>query len=74
MNARATRKVLVALPSRMIEEIDGCAFVEHRTRSDLIREALRRYIDNFQRTQATTYRPGEGARPQPLAVLPLSET
>ncbi len=45
------RKVLVALPPGLLEQIDFVAQVEHRTRSDLIREALRRYIDAFRRSQ-----------------------
>lgn len=42
------KKVLVALPSAMLIEIDQVATAEHRTRSDLIREALRAYIYAFQ--------------------------
>ncbi|HEY9869590.1 MAG TPA: ribbon-helix-helix domain-containing protein [Candidatus Obscuribacterales bacterium] len=45
------KKVLVALPPGLLEQIDFVAQVEHRTRSDLIREALRRYIENFRRSQ-----------------------
>lgn len=45
------KKVLVALPPGLLEQIDFVAQVEHRTRSDLIREALRRYIDAFRRSQ-----------------------
>ena len=46
------KKVLVALPPGLLEQIDFVAQVEHRSRSDLIREALRRYIENFKRSQA----------------------
>jgi metal-responsive CopG/Arc/MetJ family transcriptional regulator len=46
------KKVLVALPAGLLEQVDFVAQVEHRSRSDLIREALRRYIENFKRTQA----------------------
>lgn len=42
-------RVLIALPPAMLEQIDFIASCEHRTRSDLIRESLRRYIDNFKR-------------------------
>lgn len=42
------RKVLCAFPPGMLEQIDFIATVEHRTRSDLIREALRRYVDGFK--------------------------
>jgi metal-responsive CopG/Arc/MetJ family transcriptional regulator len=45
------KKVLIALPPAMLEQADFVAHSEHRTRSDLIREALRRYLDNFRRTQ-----------------------
>jgi len=46
------KKVLVALPPGLLEQIDFVAQVEHRSRSDLIREALRRYIENFKKSQA----------------------
>ncbi len=45
------KKVLIALPPAMLEQVDFIAQVEHRTRSDLIREALRRYIEQFRRVQ-----------------------
>ncbi len=45
------KKVLIAIPQAMLEQADYIAQCEHRTRSDLIREALRRYLDNFKRTQ-----------------------
>lgn len=43
------KKVLIALPLAMLAEADYVAEQEHRTRSDLIREALRRYIAFFKR-------------------------
>ena len=42
------KKVLIALPPRMLEKVDFIADDEHRTRSDLLREALRRYIDTYE--------------------------
>ena len=42
----SAKKVLIALPIKMLEEIDALATTEHRTRADLIREALRRYLAN----------------------------
>ena len=42
----SAKKVLIALPNKMLEEIDALATTELRTRSDLIREALRRYLAN----------------------------
>ena len=47
------KKVLIALPPLMLDAVDFIAKCEHRTRSDLIREALRRYLDNFRRSQAS---------------------
>ena len=47
------KKVLIAIPQPMLEQADFIAQCEHRTRSDLIREALRRYLDNFRRTQSS---------------------
>lgn len=44
-----SKKVLVALPESLLDKIDFAAEAECRTRSDLVREALRRYIDNFNR-------------------------
>lgn len=46
------KKVLIALPPAMLEQVDYIAQCEHRTRSDLIREALRRYLDQFRRNQS----------------------
>lgn len=48
------KKVLIALPLSMLEAIDFTAQVEHRNRSDLIREALRRYLDSFRRDHRIT--------------------
>ena len=62
------KKVLVALPSGLLEQIDFVAQVEHRTRSDLIREALRRYIEGFKRTTPTRMTVGQMG-PQKVALL-----
>lgn len=42
-NSKSTR-VLISIPDEFLSEIDGIANSEHRTRSDLIREALRLYM------------------------------
>ena len=46
-------KVLVNFQDEFLQEIDKVAELEHRTRSSLIREALRRYLlqHNNQQTQ-----------------------
>ena len=41
--ARITVVVSVSLPPAMVAELDLVCKIEHRTRSELIREALRQY-------------------------------
>ena len=38
------KKVLIAVPLEMLKKIDKLTELEHRTRSELVRESLRRYI------------------------------
>lgn len=40
-------KVLVTMPDEFLNKIDGFASAEQRTRSELIREALRSYMKRF---------------------------
>lgn len=54
-------KVLLALPITMRKQVDFIAQCEHRTRSDLIREALRRYIAQFQRVNSSATLPEQFA-------------
>ncbi len=44
------KKVLIALSPAMLNIVDDIARFEHRTRSDMIREALRRYIETFRKS------------------------
>jgi hypothetical protein len=44
------KKVLVAFPQSMLEQMDVVGKLESRTRSDLVREAIRRYLDMFKKT------------------------
>ena len=37
-------KVLISMPEKFLDEIDGVADNENRSRSELIREALRTYM------------------------------
>jgi uncharacterized protein (DUF433 family) len=39
-------KILVSLPEKFLEEIDARAAEEQRSRSELVREALRAYLDS----------------------------
>lgn len=59
------KKVLIALPPAMLEQVDFIAQAEHRTRSDLIREALRRYLDIFRKSN------GGQPSPRPIESLEL---
>ena len=49
-------RVLISLPERFLNEIDGIAENENRTRSELIREALRTYMyrNQVRNTQRAT--------------------
>jgi Arc/MetJ-type ribon-helix-helix transcriptional regulator len=40
---------MISLPEGFLSEIDKAAQSEHRTRSDLIREALREYLSGAKR-------------------------
>ena len=40
----ASKNISVSLPTELLEEMDELCAVEHRNRSELIREAMRRYI------------------------------
>jgi metal-responsive CopG/Arc/MetJ family transcriptional regulator len=39
-----SKMISVSIPEEMLPEIDNAAHKEHRSRSELIREALRRYL------------------------------
>lgn len=41
-------RVLISMPERFLDEIDSVATSENRTRSELIREALRTYMYKSQ--------------------------
>lgn len=43
--SRNTTTFSISLPPEMMEEIERVRKTEHRTRSELIREALRRYFE-----------------------------
>ena len=41
---RTMSKILISMPKDFLSQVDKFALSEHRTRSELIREALRSYI------------------------------
>ena len=50
----ATKKLLIAFSVEFVKQLDYVAAREHRSRSDLLREAARRYLDEFKRKMATS--------------------
>ncbi|HQT82608.1 MAG: hypothetical protein B7W98_03120 [Parcubacteria group bacterium 20-58-5] len=49
--ARVTVTFTISFPPEMAEELEEVMRREHRTRSELIREALRRYVSAPPRSQ-----------------------
>jgi metal-responsive CopG/Arc/MetJ family transcriptional regulator len=58
-----TKKVMVSFPEEFLAQVDEVADNEHRSRSELIREALRQYIA----TRGTVQRPID--RPEVRAAV-----
>ena len=58
-------RVMLSLPEPFLEQVDAVAAAEHRSRSDLVREALRRYMQGtaepVRRPVATAADRGAGA-------------
>lgn len=46
-----TRRIVVSLPAALLEEVNGIAARERKNRSELIREAMRRYITDKKRLE-----------------------
>lgn len=44
-----SRRIVISLPSSLLEEVDGLAMTERRNRSDLFREAMEVYIEGRRR-------------------------
>ena len=53
-------KVMVSFPEEFLAEVDRIAEEEHRSRSELLREAMRLYIE----TRGSQRRPGDDPRVQ----------
>ncbi|MCX6039243.1 MAG: ribbon-helix-helix domain-containing protein [Chloroflexi bacterium] len=53
-------KILVSLPEKFLEDVDLVAAQEHRSRSELIREALRAYMETRQVRQLRLKQVTEG--------------
>lgn len=50
-------RFVVTVPEDFLEEIDARAAAEHRSRSELVREALRSYLRSEGRTEDISNRP-----------------
>lgn len=46
---RATQTITISLPPDLAAEVDRLASAEHRTRSELLREAFRQYVERRRR-------------------------
>ena len=44
LKEKTMARVLISMPEKFLDEIDSVADLENRTRSELIREALRTYM------------------------------
>jgi metal-responsive CopG/Arc/MetJ family transcriptional regulator len=59
-----TVKVMVSFPDEFLAEVDRVAREEHRSRSELLREAMRLYIEMRRRV-----RPGDDPRVQAAVAV-----
>ena len=59
-----TSKVMVSFPDEFLAEVDRVAREEHRSRSELLREAMRLYIEMRRRA-----RPGDDPRVQAAVAV-----
>lgn len=44
-----SKKIMISLPNSLLEEVDGIVALEQKNRSELIREAMRLYINEKKR-------------------------
>ncbi len=69
-------KILVSIPEKFLEDVDRLAAEEQRSRSELIREALRVYLETRQRRkvaeQPASYTAGKSKR-KPQTLFPNVE-
>lgn len=60
--SRTTKTITVSLPPDMMEIVDYLAKKERRTKSELLREALRRYADEQEWKDLIKYAQGQAKR------------
>lgn len=66
MSARNMSTVTVSLPPQPVAELDRVREREHRARSEILRDALRRYITVAERDRMI---PVEDARPEEIEAM-----
>ena len=66
MSARNMSTVTVSLPQQPVAELDRVREREHRTRSEILRDALRRYITVAERDRMI---PVEDALPEEIEAM-----
>jgi len=65
---RPSRTFTISLPRELAEEVERRAAAEHRTRSELFREAFRRYLASEQRWERILDHGERTARDKGLAT------
>jgi metal-responsive CopG/Arc/MetJ family transcriptional regulator len=66
MSTRNTKTVRISLPPQLVTELDRVREREHRTRSEILSEALRRYITVAERDRMI---PIEEALPEEIEAM-----
>jgi metal-responsive CopG/Arc/MetJ family transcriptional regulator len=66
MSTRNTKAITISLPPQLVAELDRVREREDRTRSESLREALRRYVTVAERGRMT---PVEDALPEEIEAM-----
>ena len=69
MSQRTTKTITISLPPKMVDELDRVRRHEHRTRSELLREALRSYMASAGSRRAISV---EEAQPEEIEAMRLA--
>lgn len=67
--SRTTSQWTVSLPPSLSREAEKLAVREHRTRSELVREALRRYLAEREQIEAIRRKIGRNLRAKGIRTL-----
>ena len=70
MGSPTAKTLTISLPPQLVEELDRVRRREHRTRSEVLREALRRYIAVAARIHTV---PIEDALPEEIEAMRRAE-